>query len=283
MNDAVTGLERVDLHTHSVCSDGLLAPAALAAAAAARAVQWLALTDHDTIAGCAEAAAACAAHGVRFIPGIELTAEWKGREIHVVGLAIDVGAPALLEHCVAQLERRRARIRAIGTRLQQQGLPGEQLADSLLAGHAAPTRMHLARALRDSGRARSAQQAFERWLGRGQPGYVPADWPAVAATAACIARAGGVPVLAHPHRYKLSHGGLRELCAAFRAAGGLGIEVSLAGIGAGDFDRAAGLARRYDLDGSFGSDFHEPGIPWRPLGRMAKLPDGVRPVTARLA
>ena len=98
-----------------------------------------------------------------------------------------------------------------------------------------------------------------------------------------FASAGGLPVLAHPHRYRLSMGGLRELCAAFKAAGGVGIEVSLAGMGPAAAERAAGLARRFDLDGSFGSDFHEPGIPWRPLGRMAKLPDGVRPITARLA
>jgi predicted metal-dependent phosphoesterase TrpH len=91
-----------------------------------------------------------------------------------------------------------------------------------------------------------------------------------------------LPVLAHAHRYQLSAGGLRELSAAFKAAGGVGIEVSLAGISPGDAARAASLARRFDLDGSFGSDFHEPGIPWRPLGRMAKLPDGVRPITARL-
>jgi 3',5'-nucleoside bisphosphate phosphatase len=276
-------LERVDLHTHSSCSDGTLAPEELAAAAAARAVQWLALTDHDTLAGCAEAAAACASRAVRFIPGVELTADWKGREVHLVGLSVDSANAGLARHCETQLQRRRQRMTAIGERLEARGLAVAGFATDINARHHAPTRMHYARALVAAGLADSAQQAFDRWLGRGQPGFVPADWPSVTDTAQCIVTACGLPVLAHAHRYKLSNGGLRELCAAFKAAGGVGIEVSLAGIGPGDAERAASLARRYDLDGSFGSDFHEPGIPWRPLGRMAKLPDGVRPITARLA
>ena len=97
-----------------------------------------------------------------------------------------------------------------------------------------------------------------------------------------ITGAGGHAVLAHPHRYQLSNGALRELCAAFRAAGGTGIEVSIAGMGPNDANRAAALARRSDLAGSMGSDFHEPGLPWRPLGRFVKLPDGIVPMTERL-
>jgi predicted metal-dependent phosphoesterase TrpH len=80
----------------------------------------------------------------------------------------------------------------------------------------------------------------------------------------------------------LSHGGLRELCAHFKSAGGAAIEVSLSGMGPGDTDRAAALARRFDLAGSTGSDFHAPGLPWRPLGRFAKLPDQIVPITFRL-
>ena len=84
--------------------------------------------------------------------------------------------------------------------------------------------------------------------------------------------------LAHAHRYALSPGVLRELCAQFKELGGAGLEVSLAGTGPGDAHRLASLARRYSLAGSVGSDFHEPGIPWRPLGRFVKLPEGVTPL-----
>jgi predicted metal-dependent phosphoesterase TrpH len=89
-------------------------------------------------------------------------------------------------------------------------------------------------------------------------------------------------VLAHAHRYKLSHGGLKELCVAFRAAGGAGLEVSLPGTSPGDAARLASLARACELAGSVASDFHEPGLAWRPLGRFAKLPDQVVPLLARL-
>ena len=89
-------------------------------------------------------------------------------------------------------------------------------------------------------------------------------------------------MLAHPHRYQVSNGVLRELVAEFKSLGGVGIEVSLAGMGPGDADRAATLARRFELAGSIGSDFHEPDLPWRPLGRFAKLPDRVTPITAHL-
>jgi predicted metal-dependent phosphoesterase TrpH len=128
------------------------------------------------------------------------------------------------------------------------------------------------------GHASDINAAFDRWLRRGRPGYAPASWPDLPATVQTIGAAGGLAVLAHPHRYKLSAGGLRELATVFRDCGGHGLEISIAGIGLGDSQRLATLARRLDLAGSIGSDFHEPGIPWRPLGRFAKLPDGIRPI-----
>ena len=106
--------------------------------------------------------------------------------------------------------------------------------------------------------------------------------PELATAVRCIVDAAGVAVLAHPHRYRVSNGVLRELVEDFKAAGGSGLEVSLAGMGPGDADRAAALARRFDLAGSIGSDFHEPGLPWRPLGRFAKLPDRIMPIMDRL-
>jgi predicted metal-dependent phosphoesterase TrpH len=273
--------QRIDLHTHSNCSDGVLAPAALVALAAQRQVGLLALTDHDTAAGCDAARAACRAHGIGFVPGVELTCLWRGREIHVIGLNIDAAHPPFVAHCALVLELRRQRVAAMGQRLSRAGLPGDDLAAEALAA-AAPTRAHLARGLCARGLAASMQAAFDRWLKRGQPGYVAASWPELASAVSCIVAAGGVAVLAHPHRYQVSSGVLRELLAEFKAAGGLGLEVSLAGMGPNDADRLATLARRFDLAGSIGSDFHEPGLPWRPLGRFAKLPERITPIMARL-
>jgi predicted metal-dependent phosphoesterase TrpH len=274
--------ERIDLHTHSTWSDGALTPAELVALAASRQVQLLALTDHDTVAGCPAAAAACAAHRIEFINGCELTSSWRDREIHIVGLGLDIASPVLAAHLSGVQAQRRARIQAIGVKLTKCGLDGEQLSGEVLARAGTPTRAHLARLLVARGHATDVDDAFKRWLARGQRAAVPAQWPAIEATVAAIAAAGGLAVLAHPHRYQTSAGALRELCAQFRDAGGTAIEVSLAGMGPGDASQAASLARRYGLAGSSGSDFHLPGLPWRPLGRLAKLPEGVVPVTERL-
>jgi predicted metal-dependent phosphoesterase TrpH len=272
---------RIDLHTHSNCSDGVLAPAALVALAAQRQLELLALTDHDTAMGCDAARAACELHGIRFVPGADLTCLWREREIHIIGLNLDPAHPPFIAHCAAVLELRRQRVTAMGERLSRAGLPGDALAAEALAA-AAPTRAHLARGLCSRGLATTVQAAFDRWLKRGRPGYVGAQWPQLATAVRCIVAAAGVAVLAHPHRYQVSGGVLRELLADFKAAGGAGLEVSLAGMSPGDADRAATLARRFDLAGSIGSDFHEPGLPWRPLGRFAKLPDRVTPIMARL-
>lgn len=272
---------RIDLHTHSSCSDGVLAPAELVARAALRQVDLLALTDHDTVDGCTLARQACAQQAVGFVAGVELTCDWRDRVIHIVALGIDEGDSALRTHCAAVLESRRARVSAIAQRLSAAGLPGEALAATALTA-VSPTRTHIARALHQSGVADSVQHAFDHWLQRGRPGYVASRWPDLQTVVQRAMQAGGVAVLAHPHRYRISNGVLRELVAEFKAAGGTGIEVSLAGMSPADADRAATLARRFALAGSIGSDFHEPDLPWRPVGRFAKLPDGVTPITEHL-
>jgi len=273
---------RVDLHTHSDHSDGVLSPLELVALAAGRQLQLLALTDHDTTAGCAAAAQACQAHGIQFLPSCELSALWRGREVHVVGLRVACDTPQLQAHVHAVRALRIARLTAIGERLTRCGLDGAGLTAQVLALPGTPTRLHLARALVERGLARDADEAFKRYLGRGQRAAVPPQWPSLEACIAVIVAAGGLAVLAHPHRYRLSAGALRELCGQFRDSGGVGIEVSLAGMGPGDASQAASLARRYDLAGSLGSDFHLPGLPWRPLGRWLKLAEGITPITQLL-
>lgn len=273
---------RVDLHTHSRCSDGSLTPGELVAAAAARQVGLLALTDHDTLAGLAEAQAACERQGIRFVPGVELSCRWRDSEIHVLGLAIDPTSAALQALCAAQHRRRCTRVAAMGERLSALGLPGAALSErALCAG--VPTRAHLAEALHALGLAASAQQGFERYLAAGRDAYVACDWPALTSIVSLVVHAGGLPVLAHPHRYGLGMRPLSELAAEFRQAGGAGVETSVAGMGPADAAQAARLARRFGLAGSMGSDFHQPGIPWRPLGRLVKLPEAVTSITARLA
>jgi hypothetical protein len=218
---------------------------------------------------------------MQFIAGAELTSMWRGREIHIIGLDLDPAHAPLQAHCAEVIGLRRARIAAIAQRLARAGLPGDSLAAEALKFHA-PTRAHLARALCALGLAKDNQAAFDRYLKQGRPGHVPAQWPELAVAVQRIVAAGGLPVLAHPHRYRVSAGALRELVAEFKAAGGRGIEVSVTGMSPEQADRSASLARRYELAGSIGSDFHEPGLAWRPLGRFAKLADRITPITTLL-
>lgn len=294
----------IDLHLHSTASDGRLAPRELVALLAQRGVKVFALTDHDTVAGLPEAATAAAEHGLHLLRGTELSAEWLGRTIHVVGLGIQPEESTL----VAMLERlagcRAARASLIAARLDRAGAPGAAaLAQALqavgggvptAAALAAPnlaapgalarvTRTHLARALVALGAASDLDAAFTRWLGQRGRAYVPAGWPPLAEVTAAIVAAGGAPVLAHPLRYTLSAGQRRRLAQEFKAAGGAALEVVVGGHAATQVEAATGLALRAGLAGSIGSDFHDPAFPWNLPGRLAKLPEAVVPVWARWA
>jgi 3',5'-nucleoside bisphosphate phosphatase len=272
----------VDFHTHSHYSDGVLSPAALVERAKARNVGTLALTDHDTTAGLAEARAACAVSEIRFVPGVELSAQWRSQTIHIVGLQVDESHASFNAHLDTVLQRRQERLREIGERLEKRArLPGRELA-ARAAQATAPTRLHLARLLVEQGHARDTQEAFDRWLNRDKAGHVPAEWPDFVAAMAVLRDSGAIPVLAHPHRYRVSAGQLRELTALFAQEGGVALEASMAGMSPNDADRIASLCRRFKLYASMGSDFHDPAVPWNPLGRWLKLAAGLEPVTQRL-
>lgn len=268
----------VDLHLHSTASDGTLSPAALVAHVASRGVRLMALTDHDTVAGIEAAAAAARGIGIAFVAGVEISVSWRGRSLHLLGLAIDPGAAALRRGLAGQVSLRQERAERIAGRLEASGAPGQAVLESLRSRGVIPTRMHFARELVALGVVADPGSAFERWLARGKPGHVHAAWPELAEATGWIAAAGGKSAIAHPMRYPLSAGARRELAAEFAAAGGHAIEVVTGGGGAGDRERAVSLAVRSGLEGSVGSDFHDPAIPWNPPGRLAKLPGSIRPV-----
>ena len=273
-----------DLHLHSLHSDGVLDPRALIELCAARGVRVAALTDHDTVAGCAAARSACAEFGLQHIDGVEVSCSWNGQTLHVLGLGLDVTNAPLIAHLEEVCRLRACRIAEMGERLERKArLPGRQFAAEILAATAVPTRMHLARAMVAAGHARGIGEVFERWLSRGCPGYAPIEWPSLESTVECLRGAGARVVLAHPHRYRMSAGAMRRLLGSFRAAGGEAIEVAVAGIGPSDLDRLATLARLHGFAASTGSDFHDPAVPWNPPGRFAKLPTDLEPLAARLA
>jgi predicted metal-dependent phosphoesterase TrpH len=274
----VNGALIIDLHTHSNCSDGSLAPGELVALAAAAGVEVLALTDHDTVAGLDEADRSAVGKAVILVPGVEISASWRAQAIHVLGLWIDPGSLELRLALDAQGERRRSRMRKICGRLDKLGLPGGELLTAVEAHPGLPTRAHLANAMVAGGLVDRPDEAFRKYLGTGKAGYFAAEWPSLEAVVGWIRAAGGVAALAHPARYALSAGGRRQMLDSFVAAGGAALEVVSGGNASQHTDGLAALAVKYGLMGSVGSDFHNPQLSWNPLGRSLKLPDCVTPV-----
>lgn len=267
-----------DLHCHSHRSDGTLAPAEVVARAVRRGVGLLALTDHDTLDGIAEARAAAMAAGLRFVAGVEISCRWNGHDIHVVGLNVDPEQPVLKAGLDGQHRARSERGRTIGERLARAGVPGcwEKACD--LAGNDRPGRPHFARALVEAGAARDVEHAFNRFLKQGQVAYVPTPWAAIPDAVAWIRAAGGVAVIAHPARYKLTRSKLRRLVSEFAAAGGGALEVQLPGQQPNQVQAMVLLANQFGLAGSVASDFHGGSTPWAELGAAGELVAGVRPV-----
>lgn len=268
----------IDLHMHSNASDGVLPPAELVDLAHRHQVRCLALTDHDTVEGLAEAARAAEHLGMRFIPGIELSVSWERVDVHVVGLGIDRTNPGLLAGIEQQEQKREERALRIGERLERKGFSGAWEGARRLAGEATVTRTHFGRWLVEAGHVPNLQAAFKRYLRRGKAGYVQSEWAALETVIGWIAGAGGQAVLAHPLRYPLNQRKLRRLLDEFAATGGIGMEVVS---GHQTPDRTELLAQLCDwhgLQGSCGSDFHSPEQTWLVPGRIPAFPRRCRPI-----
>lgn len=268
---------RVDLHSHSTCSDGVLSPAALVARAAEQGVGLLAITDHDTTAGVGEAREAAAALGIKLIAGVEISVSWQGRVIHVLGLNVDPLQPQLAAGLHSLADVRVARAERLAEKLEKIGISGALAGARAQAGGGIPGRNHFARFLVEAGHARDTRRAFKHYLARGASCHVSCEWAGLETALGWIAAAGGVAVLAHPARYGLSNGALRRLLAEFRGAGGMGMEV-ISGPQTADLTATmARYSRQFDLLASRGSDFHEPGA-GPELGRLPPLPADCAPV-----
>ncbi|ANE55983.1 PHP domain-containing protein [Methylomonas sp. DH-1] len=267
-----------DLHCHSTASDGALPPVELVNRAKLQGVGVLALTDHDTVAGLAEARQAAQECGIRLVPGIELSAGFDSHCLHIVGLNIDPANSRLLEGIARQQVTREERAQKIAQKLVKKGIPDAYPDLRAAAGNGEITRLHFADFLVKHGYVETQQDAFDRYLSKGKPGYVPTAWTALAECVDWIRQAGGVAVLAHPLRYKLSTKWLNRALAQFAAAGGQGIEVVTGRASIDDIRLSYGLALKHGLYASQGSDFHAPGNPYVELGRLAVLPAGAEPV-----
>ena len=205
----------IDLHCHTLHSDGDRSPEQLLAEAAAAGIEVLSVTDHDTVSGIGECRAAAARHGVRLVPGIELSCELHGREVHILGHFLDDASPALGRLAAAMLAERRERMERMVLRAQQQHLDGVTL-EAVIAcsGGENLGRPHLARVLVDRGHASSIKDAFDRFLGDRCALWVDRRRLAIPEALEIIRGAGGTASVAHPGANAISRQELRVLAEA---------------------------------------------------------------------
>ena len=284
-------VQNFDCHNHSIFSDGLLRPRDLVEMAKRGGCDAVALTDHDNTGGLAEAAAAAIEMSIRFIPGVELSVTWPGTTsaaetadispitIHVVGLGIDPMDPALVAGIASIRNGRLDRARKMGAKLADFGIEGVfEDAYALAENKDMIGRTHFARAMVSRGLAKNVGAVFGRFLTPGKPGYVAHQWASLRDAIQWIDGSGGVSVLAHPGRYKLSKQEMRELLTEFKAAGGKAIEVITGSHEKHQYREYAAFAREFDFMASRGSDFHGPGESRFPPGTLPLLPKDLVPV-----
>ena len=268
-----------DLHSHSTASDGLLPAAEVARRAAQNGVDMLALTDHDNLAGLAPARAVADEFGMGFVNGVEVSIEWGGLQVHILGLAFDADDQALGDGLAAIRSGRVARAQRMSAELEKIGIAGAF--DGAMRHAENPSlisRAHFARYLVEIGVCKDVRSVFDAYLVPGRPGYVDHRWATLADSVGWIKGAGGVAAVAHPGRYKFSRPELRRFLDEFKALGGQAIEVISGSHSAENVALFGRLAREYGFLASCGSDFHGPGESYVDLGKLAPLPAGLTPV-----
>lgn len=269
---------RADLHTHSTYSDGVLTPQQLVHLAYQRGVRVLALTDHDITDGLPEAFQAAKAYpDLTLIPGIEMSTDVPGNEVHILGYFIDYQDEAFQAELAHMRNSRLERGRRMAEKLTQLGMPLSWARVQEIAGVGAVGRPHLAQAMVERGYVSSINEAFDRYLGRNGPAYVEREKKSPEEVVAMLMGVGGLCVLAHPRELELS-----ELLIRLKEAGLVGLEVYYQDYSRQDIERLLALARQFDLLPLGGSDYHglggpqqrEPGdipLPEEPVRRLLEL------------
>ena len=270
--------EIYDFHCHSTASDGTFTPQDLVLRAHEKGVTTLSLTDHDTVSGLEKAKQQAHDLGMQFINGIELSANWQKHCLHIVGLGIDPTYEPLVKITDYLQTLRTERAEKMSAKLEKKQIFGAFDAVKLAAGEGMITRTHFADFLVSQHHVDTQQEAFDRYLAQGKPAFVATIWPELHEVINWITGAGGIAVIAHPLRYKLSANWMNRLLFDFKESGGQGLEVITSRINQDEIRLVANYAKKYDLVGSVGSDFHNDTNPYVELGRIAELPATVTPV-----
>ena len=256
-------MDYIDLHVHSLISDGTLTPTELVHYAKAKNLRAFALTDHDSIDGLPEAHVAGQQLGIEIINGIEFSTDYGKKDIHIVGLDFRMDDPAFLEYIQEFIELRDERNRKMVNNLQKAGMAFtyEDLTSAFLGS--VITRAHFAKMMHMKGYVATMKEAFERYIGDHAPYYVPREKVSPQKAVSIIREAGGIPILAHPILYHLPETELDALTGSLVSAGLLGIEAIYSTYGPYEEQSMKKLAAKYHLQVSGGSDYHgsnKPGI-----------------------
>jgi len=276
---------RIDLHTHTHCSDGSLSPQTLIDRAVNYQIDVIAITDHDTLAGIDIAQRYITEQNspITLISGVEISAVWQNFEIHLVGHNFDKNNDQLLQLITNQQQAREQRAVTIGEKLAKCGFPDAYDDAKKSAGAGSITRAHFARVLFAQGHVSTMQKAFDQYLGKkgrtSQKAYVKPTWCSIEQAVNAIHVASGSVVMAHPIRYDLTAKWLRRLIVHFKESAGDGLEIVLPQMNPQQRQTMLNYCLEYDLHASTGSDFHQPNK-WSDLGKNLILPDGVKPVWA---
>jgi len=272
---------KYDLHSHTKYSDGSLSAQALIELAIERGITHLAITDHDTVQAhlqLTENNNIYATEKIKIIKGIELSSQWNNMGLHIVGLNIDIHSTAITAAVKHQTQLRIERVKTIAKKLLQRGFPDITQGAMILAGDGQVGRPHIAQHMVDEGLVSSVGQAFNKYLGAGKVGDISSVWPDLECVVEWINAAGGVAVLAHPSRYKMTRTKRRRLMADFSDAGGQAIEVCAGNQVPGVAEEMAAVCDEFGFHASVGSDFHNPDYKWVKLGQYPSLPKACRPV-----
>lgn len=261
----------IDLHVHSNHSDGTCSPEELVSLAQTSGVSVFALTDHDTVSGvqkAKEAAVQSATSGskVTVISGVEISAAYKKKDIHILGLFVDETNPDLLGALEEAVTARDMRNERMAERFCNLGIPLTLEDLRLMNPDTVITRAHFANYLIKHGHVKNSQEAFSRYLGYDAPCFVPREYMQPERAVSLILQAGGLPVLAHPLLYKLPPAELEALLKRLSEAGLKGLEVYYSSNTGFDEQICFGLANRYDLLMTGGTDFHGENKPNLYLG-----------------
>lgn len=258
--------DRIDLHVHSTESDGTLTPQELVFAAKEAGLAAFAMTDHDTCSGIAKASRLAGELGIELIPGIELSTDYQGKEIHIVGLYIDPQNRLLTEKTVEYQECRRTRNARMVQALQQEGLTITMEALQQENPDCVITRANIARFLFEHGQIRSVKEAFDRYIGDHCKCYVGRFKVDARDAIALIHAAGGVAILAHPLLYGLGAASLQKLILELKDSGLDGLEAIYSTYSPNDEKQMKKIAAENNLLISGGSDFHGSNKPDIRLG-----------------